>query len=426
MNKILNRILNYSPKFRGELRKLYSMYRYVFSDKIKSEGNIKCVTPDDGLEYFFGYYDKSPWNKDGSCMLCLRAKNTWKYPASEAPADIVLIDTSSNSVKKIATTHCWNVQQGCMLQWLGPNFDTEIIFNDFRNGRLCAIILDVFTGKERLLNMPVYAVASDGSFALSLDFSRLHRLRPGYGYLNVPDLTSKESLPNGSCVWKIDLKTGEERGLLQYRDFFDFEHRLDFEGAVHGVNHIMISPNNRRFMILHRWFENGKIDQLHKKTRLVTCDVDGTNMYNLNDDGMVSHCYWRDDEHILSFEKKMEVVGYFLMKDKTHEYTNCWPELNNTGRINNDGHPSYSPDKTMVITDTYPDFQRMARLLLIVNPNSQDYEIQPIARVFHPFRYDNDTRCDLHPRWSRDGSQICFDGVFEGRRRLYVVNLNNK
>ena len=34
-----------------------------------------------------------------------------------------------------------------------------------------------------------------------------------------------------------------------------------------------------------------------------------------------------------------------------------------------------------------------------------------IAKVFAPFTYDNDTRCDLHPKWSRDGKKISFDVV---------------
>ena len=41
-------------------------------------------------------------------------------------------------------------------------------------------------------------------------------------------------------------------------------------------------------------------------------------MYLLSDDDMVSHCYWKDDEHIIAFENKHgEGTGYYLMKDKT-------------------------------------------------------------------------------------------------------------
>ena len=46
-----------------------------------------------------------------------------------------------------------------------------------------------------------------------------------------------------------------------------------------------------------------------------------------------------------------------------------------------------------------------------------------VARVFAPFKYDNDTRCDLHPRWNHQGNQICFDSVFEGHRGLYMVKI---
>ena len=46
-----------------------------------------------------------------------------------------------------------------------------------------------------------------------------------------------------------------------------------------------------------------------------------------------------------------------------------------------------------------------------------------ISRVFAPFKYDNDTRCDLHPRWNHKGDQVCFDGVIEGCRGLYSVSV---
>ena len=48
-----------------------------------------------------------------------------------------------------------------------------------------------------------------------------------------------------------------------------------------------------------------------------------------------------------------------------------------------------------------------------------------IARVFAPFRYDFDCRCDLHPRWSRDGKKVCIDSVHEGKRALYVIPIKD-
>ncbi|TSA45654.1 hypothetical protein D4R51_01410 [bacterium] len=32
-------------------------------------------------------------------------------------------------------------------------------------------------------------------------------------------------------------------------------------------------------------------------------------------------------------------------------------------------------------------------------------------------------RADLHPRWNRDGTEICFDSVHDGSRQVYVVDV---
>lgn len=276
-------------------------------------------------------------------------------------------------------------------------------------------MLNVITGEKRELPIPVYSISADGKIALSLDFSRLHRLRKGYGYSLIPEETANEKLPDKTCIWKMDIETGEVTELLKYTDFANFEPRPEMKEAEHKVNHIMISPNGKRFMALHRWFDGQR-----KYTRLVTCNMDGTDMYVLSDDDMVSHCYWKNDEEIIAFENKHgSGPGYYLMKDKTQEYKHMWPS------INNDGHPSYSPtDNSLIVTDSYPDRARIANIKLLRDTDIEGKNTKVIARVFAPFKYDNDTRCDLHPRWRQDGKAICFDSVFEGHRGLYVVNID--
>lgn len=146
------------------------------------------------------------------------------------------------------------------------------------------------------------------------------------------------------------------------------------------------------------------------ESKKITFNIDGSDMYVLSDNDMVSHCFWKDAQTILAFENKKDGgPGYYLMKDKTQEYIHCWPQFSN------DGHPSYSPDGKLIVTDSYPNRARVANINLM-DGNERKTENTTIARVFAPFKYDNGTRCDLHPRWSHKGNKICYDSVFEGHR----------
>lgn len=419
----INYQLNKYPHLKKIVKRMYQVGMYSVSNKIKSEGNILRVSPDDkNNEYFFGYYDKSPWDITDRYMLCLKASNTWKEVSPHEKADILLIDTFKDEsdperVKKIAETNAWNVQQSCMLQWLGPDYRNKILYNDFRKDKYVSVILSLDTMEEKVIPKAIYSVSADGKFALTLDFSRLYELRPGYGYYNVPEITKGVGLPNSTAIWSVNLETGQVQSVLKYTDFANFQPRPEMQESrsIHKVNHIMISPNGKRFMVLYRWFCGQR-----KYTRLITCNVDGTDMYLLSDDDMVSHCYWKNDYYILAFENKVNTgPGYYLMKDKTNKYTRCWPNLSN------DGHPSYSPNGKLIVTDSYPNRARISCIKLMDGDEKRN-NCMTIARVFSPFKYDNDTRCDLHPRWNHAGDKICFDGVFEGYRSLYVVNINEK
>lgn len=405
------RMFEQFPIIKRSAKRVYQLASVATSsEKIKSEGDVIRVSPDDSYEYFYGYYDKSPWDASDRYMICVKVKQSYKSVAPKEPGVVGVIDTQDeNRFYKIGVTHSWNVQQSCMAQWMGPDFKSRIIYNDFRDGRYCSVIYNFGSKKEeKVLPMAAYDVARDGSFILSLDFSRLHRMRPGYGYSNLPDTTKKELCPDKTCIWKVDVVTGTVTELFKYTDFAAFEPDESMAGAEHKVNHLMISPNCKRFMVLHRWFQKGR-----KHTRLVTVNIDKTEMYNLSDDVFVSHCYWKNDEEILSFLRKKETGDhYYLMRDKTQEYRMFWPELNT------DGHCSYSPDSNLIITDTYPNRKRIASVYLCTE---EDNRSRRIARVFSPFRYDNDCRCDLHPRWNRAGNKICIDSVHNGKRGLYVI-----
>lgn len=406
------KVLEQFPVVKHTAKRVYQVISVITNkEKIKSEGDMVRVSPDDGYEYFYGYYDKSPWDATDRYMICVRVRQAYKSVAPREAGTVYLIDTKDdNKLIEIGVTHSWNVQQSCMAQWMGPDFKSHIIYNDFRNGHYCSVIYDIEEMREKkVLPLPIYDVAHNGSFALSLDFNRLHRMRPGYGYSNQPDKTKGILCPDKTCIWKIDIVTGKVEKLFKYTDLAAFESNETMNSAEHKVNHIMISPNDKRFMVLHRWFNKGK-----KYTRLLTVNVDKTEMYNLSDEVFVSHCFWKNNEEILSFLRKNTGDHYYLMKDKTQEYRMYWPELNT------DGHCSYSFDGKFIITDTYPNRKRIASVFLCTEDDNRS---KCIVRVFSPFKYDNNCRCDLHPRWNWKGNKICIDSVHEGKRGMYVIEL---
>ncbi|MCW4021290.1 MAG: NAD(P)-dependent oxidoreductase [Candidatus Bathyarchaeota archaeon] len=367
--------------------------------------------------YFFGYYDKSPWDPSGRYMLGLEVNFMDRPPSPDDAAMVGLIDLEENRVfNSLARTYSWNWQQGAMLQWLPSQSGRLIIYNVRRGRRLISVVRNFETGETRELPLPVYAISHDGRSALTLNFARVARTRPGYGYVGVPDLWAEEKAPEEDGIRWMNLETGEHRLVVSLGRMASFRPRLEMKNAVHWFNHLLFNPDDRRFIFLHRWRRVD--DRCRWRTRLFTSDLDGADLCLLADDDMISHFDWRDSTHILAWARKKGIGDrFFVFTDRSDEF-----EVVGEGVLYCDGHCSYSPDRRWILIDTSSD-EENKRWLLLYRPETR--RLVGLGRFYSPPEVRGEIRCDLHPRWSRDGGYVCVDSVHEGHRQMYILDISS-
>ena len=364
--------------------------------------------------HWFGYYDKCPWDKSGRYLLAMENDYCDHQPKAADAITLGFVDLQKkDEYTPFTKTTAWSWQQGTMLQWLGAG-ESEVVFNSLDGKEPVAVVQNPFTGKTRTLPMPVYALSGDGKQAVTLDFARLHRLRPGYGYASYAEPHADELAPDKLGIWHFTLESPKPKRVVTLKQLAEHKPDARFRGAMHWVNHLQFNPGGSRFVFLHRWRIGGK----PWSTRLFTVKPDGSDLRLHLDTGMVSHFDWRDDRTILAWVKTPKAGNAFALIDVATDKL----DTIGTAVLTKDGHCSYSPDRKWILNDTYPDKDRLQWLMLFDPKTGRRYDLNQ----FHsPKTFTGPTRCDLHPRWSRDGKQVCFDGCHDPQRQVYVVDVSD-
>jgi hypothetical protein len=402
--------------------------RYFFQDQSKSTaGNFSSrqLTQGKGF-YWFGYYDKLQTDPSGRYVLGMQVPFEMRPPNGDDEVRIGMIDLfDNNRWTELGPSKAWGWQQGCMLQWI-PGSSDEIIWN-FRDGdHFAGCIINIKTGKKRVLPKAVYALSPDGSWAIGTEFSRIQNLRPGYGYAGIPDPFESVKAPKEIGLYRINLLTGNVKMLFSMDDLASIPHNGEsVKDNFHWFNHLLINTDGTRFTFLHRWrkeiTERQKMATGGFVTRMVTASSNGEDMFIIDPSGFTSHFVWRDPSHICAWTRPVgSKDGFYLLEDKTGTYNQIGKDI----MILN-GHNTYVPrtNNEWILCDTYPQgAERLQELYLFHVPSGRKVVL---GRFSETNDYKGEWRCDLHPKCTPDGKSVIFDSTHGGNgRQIYSMDIS--
>jgi len=398
--------------------------------------------------HFFGYYNKSNWDRSGEKILAQAVPWANQNLSATNVAQVGYFDLKDGDrFHVVGETTAWNWQMGSQLQWLPGLPGNKVIYNvrdaDSKGQYpgFAARIVDIETGAEQTLPDPVYSVAPDSSFAICVDYRRFNLTHATIGYHEGPAPTDLPLAPEEDGIFHMTLPGGAMKRVLSLQELRNFQPVASMEGAVHWVTHLEINGASDRVLFIHRWTRRVE-DETCFLHRLFSMAPDGSNLTLLEctdhpiphldqdhdpdrldtfdyekSEYQISHPIWRDDRHIMVWGPNAGEIHYQLYNVDTGQ-----AQAVGTDVLTENGHMTYSPDGKWMVSDTYPDKRTNIRMLFLYHLESgKRYDVAALATDPD---LGKENRCDLHPRWHPDGKAVCIDSIHEGERQLYIVDVS--
>ena len=197
-----------------------------------------------------------------------------------------------------------------------------------------------------------------------------------------------------------------------------------FTEAKHWFNHLLVSPDGKRFIFLHRWrYPDAERNEPYRSvggfgTRMFTASADGTDLRVIDPYNYTSHFIWRDTSHILAWTRiPRRGNGFFLFEDAPVE------NIVQTGKgvMTVFGHCTYLPCNDWILNDTNP--ATSTRLQSVYLYHEPTHTRVPLADMYSPTDYKDEWRCHTHPRRTNDGKFVIFDSPNWDGRQMYLLDI---
>jgi len=414
--------------------------------------SVRRLTPV-GKQFFFGYYDKCPWNRTEDKILAGCTTVSGRQPNEDDELMVGYLDMKNGGqFRPVRKTHAWNFQQGAMLQWIQEGDCEMIAFNVQKNSEAVGRIVRPDGSQVCDLNLPIYALSPDSQTVASVDFGRLAWLREGYGYAGVQTAHSRIPAPATDGLRVLDIKTGNNALVASYAELASAVLPRG-EGAPHWIDHIEFNSQSDYMVFLHRWLATDGT----MLTRVMTVNTQGGGLRCLLDCGGTGHGLWLDTYKYGIWGRRSNLAGSIssktspvwsplhlgvrmarilvprAVKSRIHgdaffvfdvRNGNATMQLNQVPHQFRGGHPTRHPARgNYIVCDAILDSNKGDRFLYLASLKASYY--RPLLALGSDPAVESPIRCDFHPRWDRQGRRICIDCSDGEDRAMYEIDISD-
>ncbi len=363
--------------------------------------------------HFFGYYGVDAWDPSQRYHLALETDFDDHRPEAGDVAKVGLIDREAGAFSAVAETSAFNLQQGSMMHWIDVGFGAEFTYNCWELGKLVSCALNLESLRVRTIQGAIAAVSPSEPIGMGLNFARMASCRAVVGYANSIDPASWAQYPEDDGLFLLDFRGGSSRLLLSIAEVIAAHPCEETPAGPAWFNHVYFNPEGTRVLFVCRVKTGEKW-----LTSLWSVNPDGSELeLQIPFGSRVSHFAWRDEKRIMVSTDMLGSMRFVELSDRTTDFKPFGGDI-----LPADGHNAFYPDGRWIVCDTYPKpGSRLAELMLY---NIEEERKVLLGEFYHEPKYTQDIRCDLHPRWSRDGTTISFDSVHGDTRQIYLDDVS--
>ncbi|MEN9918992.1 MAG: hypothetical protein RL662_1428 [Bacteroidota bacterium] len=373
------------------------------------------------------FFDTSPISPSGTYIALFRLPYEDRSPLAGDEGEVVIVDLVTKQEVRTVTTRGWEMQLGANVQWGAT--DDDLFYNDVdtTTWKAHAVRFNFRTGTKEKMNGTVFMVSADGSKLLSYNLLKSRFAQVGYGVV-VPNTAVTRNIGPvaDDGVYVTQISTNQCEMIASIQDIY--KQTIPSIAIFHPENYEYYcfqakwNRQGTKLLTTVQWTpkEGGE-----RQRAVITMNTDGTNIRTAITpeqwDKGGHHVNWMPDGENISMNLNIDGKKGLEIISVKYDGSNL-KEIYPIGS----GHPSLHPslESPYIITDAYAGEMPLKSNnspIRLINIERQDETT--VAEVYLPPIQNFGLRVDAHPAWDKTGRYVVYNGVKDGTRCVYILDL---